>query len=52
MQREADAYTKKLEHEKKNYLLKEDFRKNQKEVYDAIMTRIGEKIPDEVFVHR
>ena len=28
LQREADAQTKKLEHEKKNYLLKEDFRKN------------------------
>ena len=28
LQREADDYTKKLEHEKKNKLLKDDFRKN------------------------
>ena len=52
LQREADAQTKKLEHEKKNYLLKEDFRKNQQEVLDQIHHRISEKIPDKVFEHR
>ena len=52
MQREADDYTKKLEHEKKNKLLKEDFRKNQEEVFNVIKGRIKEKIPDESIEHR
>jgi hypothetical protein len=52
LQREADDYTKKLEHEKKNKLLKGDSMLNQEEVLNQINMRIKEKIPDESIAHR
>jgi len=46
LQREADDYTKKLEHERKSYLLLEDQNKQMKTQKKGIYATIKEKIPN------
>jgi uncharacterized protein YeeX (DUF496 family) len=46
LQREADEYTKKLEHERKSYLLLEDQNKQLKTQLSTIYDEIKKKIPD------
>ena len=46
LQREADEYTKKLEHEHKSYLLLEDQQKQLKAQLATVYFEIKKKIPD------
>ena len=46
LQREADEYTKKYEHERKSYLLLEDQQKQLKSQLTGIYDQIKSKIPD------
>ena len=48
LQREADDYTRKLEHERKNLAIKKDNFEQQQKILDEIYEKIKEKIPDEV----
>lgn len=51
LQREADNYTKKLEHERKKYLILEDQYKQTLETLNEIKAQIKQKIPDEKKEH-
>ena len=52
LQREADDYTKNLEHERKRDLIIGDLYRQTKEQLDEIKGKIKEKIPNEVLEHR
>ena len=52
LQREADNYTKKLEHERKALLILEDQYKSEKEKLDEILAKIAICIPDKKTEHQ
>ena len=51
LQREADLYTKKLEHERKRYLILEDQYKQKMKELEEIKDKIKENISDEKAEH-
>ena len=52
LQREADDYTMLVEHKKKEYLVKEDQRKNLQKSIDGVVDKIKIAIPSEEAVKR
>ena len=52
LQREADQYTKDVEHNKKDFQMKEDMRKNQQIAIDQVYKNIDAMIPSEEDVYR
>ena len=52
LQREADNYTKDLEHERKHFMIISDNIKNQNETIGQLKETIKEKIPNPELEHR
>ena len=52
LQREADNYTKDLEHERKHFMILKDNIKNWNENIDSVNASIKDKIPNPELEHR